>query len=87
MILDQNWRFICDDDHASALAQQYIPALLRKDSNQGCNGSPAHLPVGSRTRITGKKNQVTLLQKHLQQVQQLGDIRRDPPRFGAREAA
>jgi hypothetical protein len=24
----------------------------RKDSNQGCNGSPAHLPVGSRTRMT-----------------------------------
>src|SRR5262252_6978974 len=52
----------------SALAQQYSPALLRKDSNQGCNGSPAHLPVGSRTRTTAaasRRNLITLLHSSL----------------------
>src|SRR5215831_8680563 len=36
----------------SASAQQYSPSLFFKASNQGCNGSFAHLPVGSRIRIT-----------------------------------
>jgi hypothetical protein len=29
-----------------------IQSKLVEDSNQDCNGSPAHLPVGSRIRIT-----------------------------------